>query len=385
MEPAETTLLRLIAQVYDAALDPARWGAVVDAIREAVGGEASAMLLYDFAFEPHLGHPVDALGLSGYEASTLATYQHYAPVDTRMPLVRAKPVGSVYVDDRDFEFRTVKETEIFNDFFLPRALGHGMAVNLFADDSRASMFSIHRHLRHGSFEPEANRLLEALAPHITRALQIHRQAALLRIQRDCATQALDALAAGLVVADRNATVLWANETGERLLRAGDGLGISRGRLAAPKPGLTQAMHAMIAHAVDIASGKAAQAGEALRLERRDKKAPLTVLACPLRPGDPLFYRAVPAALVLVNDPDRKCMPRPETLARFYGLTSAQADLLTALVDGQRIADYADEKGIALSTAKTHLKHLFEKTGENRQSDLVRAVLTNPVLNADAST
>ena len=378
---SDALLLRLIGQVYDAALDPERWPALVDAIKQAVGGSASVMLHYDGVLVGRSVGNVGVSGLSGYEQSALSTYNHYASIDTRTPLVAAMPVGGVYVDDRDFGFGTVMESEIFHEFFRPLSLGHGMAANLFRDDSRMSAFSVHRHLKDGAFSPEAVQLFEALAPHVTRALQIHRQAALLRIERDGATQALDELAAGLIVVDRNARVLWANGVGEGLLCAGDGLGAFCGRLTTSRPDTTQALHAQIAQAVATAIGTAAQAGEVLRLERHEARRPLAVLVCPLRPDEPLFQRAVPAALVLVNDPDRRSQPRPETLAKFYGLTLAQANLLTALVDGRRIADYANEKGISMNTAKSHLQRIFERTGQSRQSDLVREVLTNPVFRA----
>ena len=378
-ESMDAVLLRLIALVYDAALDPTRWSAVVAAIKEAVGGEASAMLHVDQA----LGSPrctSDIVGVSGYEMSDLETYRYYAPIDTRALVMKARPLGSVYVDDRDLRFGAFTETEIFNDFFRPRSLGHGMSVNFFTDDNRLSFLSVHRHLKTGAFDPQTIRLFEALAPHVTRALQLHRQTTLLRIERDGATQALDALAAGLIVVDRNARPLWANGTAERLLRIGDGLGVVQGRLAATaRPGQTQALHAMVAEAVATASGVGAEAGAVLRLERRESGSPLAVLVCPLRPDDPLFQRGTPAAVVLVNDPDINPSPRAATLARFYGLTAAQAELLAALVDGQRIADYADEKGISMNTVKAHLKRIFEKTDVNRQSDLVREVLTNPVI------
>jgi DNA-binding CsgD family transcriptional regulator len=67
------------------------------------------------------------------------------------------------------------------------------------------------------------------------------------------------------------------------------------------------------------------------------------------------------------------------VARLYKLTRAETRLLYAILRGDRISTYANQAGITLNTAKTHLKQLFSKTEARRQADLVRLVLGNPVL------
>jgi DNA-binding CsgD family transcriptional regulator len=67
------------------------------------------------------------------------------------------------------------------------------------------------------------------------------------------------------------------------------------------------------------------------------------------------------------------------ITRLYGLTGAEARLLQALVRGERVGTYAKNAGITLNTAKGYLKQLFSKTQTRRQSDLLRLVLSNPLL------
>jgi DNA-binding CsgD family transcriptional regulator len=55
----------------------------------------------------------------------------------------------------------------------------------------------------------------------------------------------------------------------------------------------------------------------------------------------------------------------------YGLTPAEARLLAALVEGERLNGYARRTGISITTAKSHLNSLFDKVGERRQADLIR--------------
>ena len=64
----------------------------------------------------------------------------------------------------------------------------------------------------------------------------------------------------------------------------------------------------------------------------------------------------------------------------YDLTPAELRTFELIADGRTPHDVAAKLGIAHSTVKTHLQRVFEKTGCNRQADLVRlaASLSLPV-------
>ena len=54
----------------------------------------------------------------------------------------------------------------------------------------------------------------------------------------------------------------------------------------------------------------------------------------------------------------------------FDLTPAEARLTEALSRNIRLSDYGAAAGLSPNTVKTHLKRIFEKTGVNRQVDLV---------------
>ena len=59
------------------------------------------------------------------------------------------------------------------------------------------------------------------------------------------------------------------------------------------------------------------------------------------------------------------------MAAAFGLTPAETKVLPSLFAGRMLAKTAATLGIAGSTAKTHLEHIFLKTGVTRQADLMR--------------
>ena len=63
------------------------------------------------------------------------------------------------------------------------------------------------------------------------------------------------------------------------------------------------------------------------------------------------------------------------LMDLYALTPQEARLAVELCFSTSLADVARELGIAMDTARTHLKRVFSKTDTNKQSQLVLLVAT----------
>ena len=61
----------------------------------------------------------------------------------------------------------------------------------------------------------------------------------------------------------------------------------------------------------------------------------------------------------------------EATAAAFGLTPTETRLLESLLAGHTLAETATALGIAITTAKTHLDNIFQKTGVNRQAELMR--------------
>jgi DNA-binding CsgD family transcriptional regulator len=126
-------------------------------------------------------------------------------------------------------------------------------------------------------------------------------------------------------------------------------------------------------------GAADDAGGTLPLPRPWPRKALTAVVTPLPATTPLadlaFDLSRPAALLLINDPDRAVPLPAERLASAFGLTSAEAKLAAALATGTSLSDYADAAQITIGTARWYLKQALAKTGAHRQSELVRHVIT----------
>ena len=72
------------------------------------------------------------------------------------------------------------------------------------------------------------------------------------------------------------------------------------------------------------------------------------------------------------------------MERLFGLTPTEARLLGSLATGSSVEDYAQQRGVSVGTARVQLKQIQSKTGQHRQSDLVRLVLSSAAAHLSGS-
>jgi DNA-binding NarL/FixJ family response regulator len=207
--------------------------------------------------------------------------------------------------------------------------------------------------------------------HLTRRTQqhIHDQ-----LQDDVASlvQLLDHVPVGVALLDRGARPRIANAPVRELLDRRDGLTLGPdGSLRTEDRSTNEQIRALL-HAL---AQHSSQAGGAWTAGRESNDEPLHLVLSPLRPGQ----SSSAVAALIVHDPTRPCSAPESLLQRVHGLTPAEASLASVMMQGCPIEQAADQLGVSVNTAKTHLKRVFSKTGVTRQAELVYLLLTGPAL------
>jgi DNA-binding CsgD family transcriptional regulator len=269
--------------------------------------------------------------------------------------------------------REFMKTEFYNDFARPRGIHRPMGAMLQLTRDAVATIAVNQPEFKRPFERYERRRLQALVPHIKRALQLR-----LRQRRQVPPTSaqglvLDALTFAVLVCDAGARVVCANVGAESLARAGKGivLGGSPKRLGAPMSGEAHALAALI-H--DAAYGGS---GGATRLTSRDG-AKLLALVTPLPRG--LGGLGGPGhALVALRAASDDPPFTQAMLCALFHLSPAQALIALAIYDGKTPEEIAASRGIRISTLRTHLTEIFLRTGVENQRDLVRLLGTLPQL------
>jgi len=141
------------------------------------------------------------------------------------------------------------------------------------------------------------------------------------------------------------------------------------QLYAPIPSAASELRSALALAAgnEVGIGKT---GLAIRLTEPDVP-PLFAHVLPLT-GSDFRTRLQPTAVAAVfigAPPDAQ--DGADDVAAAFGLTPAENRLLAGLFAGRTLTETAATLGITRPTAKTHLEHIFLKTGVARQADLMR--------------
>ena len=376
-------LLALVEEIYDAATGATPWNTVCKGLMRLVGAQSASLMVGDFAAGRadllyHADIPMDAV---------LAYRNHYREVDlwtiraaeaTARHGIGARPkvwISGHLVPDREF-----LRSEFYADF--GRHYGLRYVVGTVVPLGAAGMMPIglHRPEDAPPFNELDAQLLGCVLPHLRRALQLRHQLKPAASSVAPELAALDALSVGVLVVDAELHVLTANMTAEMMMAGGSAIrSIHRGA-----NGTRQTIAAAANHkdntslsALVRATALGGSAGGAVRLRDVDGGAMLAALVTPLprrmlgKVGE-LAGRVAGQALILLRELSASQEPpKAELLRNLFGFTPAEAEVARALVGGATRSMVAVKRGTQVSTVRTQVRSVLEKTGAANLRDLER--------------
>jgi DNA-binding CsgD family transcriptional regulator len=257
----------------------------------------------------------------------------------------------------------------FQQWAKPLGMADFMVFFLMHTPMHLSCFSGGRHVRQGIITDREIELGKLLLPHVRRAVTISKVLDVRTIAGERTAEALDALRCAVVLTNEHGTILHANRAAEHMLDAGGPIQSAQGVLQATAPSAASELRS----ALTLAAGNEAGFGKiglAIRLNEPDVP-PIFARVLPLT-GSDFRTRLQPAAVAAVfigTPPDAQ--DGADAVAAAFGLTPAETKVLASLFAGRTLAETAATLSITRPTAKTHLEHIFLKTGVTRQAELMR--------------
>jgi DNA-binding CsgD family transcriptional regulator/PAS domain-containing protein len=358
----------LIDSIYEAVLQPDEWETVIQGM--AAQFSASNVAIAGYNAQTHVTEASDWRKDTEYLQSFAAYWvKHNFLWDSTIAL----PVGTTFRFDTIVERDQLERSPIYNEWFRPQDMEFVLGTHLLTEGPWSVTATLYRATDQGEFDSRDMARFAALLPHLQRATQLRARLARADLYRSDLRSALDTLDRAAILVDREAKVAFANDAAERLFEI-SGLTVSRnGHLSVPDPAQSRLLRGSIADCLGSQNGD----GGASMVIHRPHGRPLTIIVSRLPPSRSVFD--VATALVLIDDPDCPAGPScPDLLRAAYGLTGAEARLALALVGGRKLRDVADEFGITFATGRTHLAHIFHKTGVSSQAQLVRLLLRSGI-------
>jgi DNA-binding CsgD family transcriptional regulator len=359
----------LVATIYDAVLTPELWPLALEGIRDFVRGCAANFYWQDASKEN-----AGVFYSVGIEPAYLQSYfQTYAKMNPLYPAAAFIAPGVVFDAGDIVPISELRQTRFYSEWMRPQGMADAVVANLEKSVASVAALAVIRGKREGLADEEARRRMRLIVPHMLRAASIGHLVAEQASGKAALTDTLNSLAAAVVLVDATGNVVFANEAAAILIESGRLLRNGPGGLAAIDPQANRALQNAIVEG-GRASARSGARGIAISLSPKHNErwlAHVLPLTSGVRQQSAALHSAATAVFVREAALD---IPSPlETVARLYKLTGTEVRVLHAVVETGGVPDIAAVLGISRTTVRTHLKHLFEKTGTRRQADLVKLI------------
>jgi DNA-binding CsgD family transcriptional regulator/PAS domain-containing protein len=362
-------LASLISAIYDAALDDSLWPQVLERVSAFVHGPGAMIFCYDAGLKT--GQRFYSWGDD--PDFTRSYFDHYAAISPFLPAQLLLDVGDVKSVFELMPQSEFVETRFYREWVKPQ----GYVDNVFAilDKSSKSYaaIAVTRDTKTGIVDEKCRENMRLIAPHVRRAVMIGNVIDVHKAEAAMLGDAMGSLSSAVYFVDEDARIVFANKAGQEL--AGDGLVVrNENQMLTAVDAEADAKLKRVFAASANGDAAVGAGGIAVRLPNaRNERwlAHVLPLTSGVRELVRRSYAATAAVFVRKASPDTPSAM--ETVAKLYGLTASELRVLQSVMELGVNRKVADSLGISEATVKTHLQHLFEKTGTHRQSDLIGLV------------
>lgn len=365
---------RILASLYDAMLDGARWATTAALIDEACGLTGNSLMVGE---GPE--GDVRVLFVGGYSRGQRRDdlereyLENYHPGDERVPRIRRMPDSRLAHIRELYTTEELKTSATYNELLLRARKQDSLNVRLDGPDGSHITWGLGDPVDAEGWGSSRIAMVTALLPHVRQFVRVRQALVQAEARRTTVTALLDNPRVGVVHLDRRGRVMEANDRARVVLRHGDGLSDRGGALRARRSADQVRLERLVGDALPDAGGPAS--GGSMLLRRSTVQPPFVVHVKPVDVPRPDYGARHVAALLLIVEPGRQHRVNPDVVATTLELTPTESQVAVWLADGKSVRDMAEETGRTEGSIHWHLHQIYEKQSISRQADLVRLVLS----------
>jgi DNA-binding CsgD family transcriptional regulator len=217
------------------------------------------------------------------------------------------------------------------------------------------MFVALRDAKAGPADAETKRRLSTLLPHLSRAIQSNRSKESPTAQL---SELFACLASPIVIVDSKLRISFSNASAEAMLAMHPALSAANGFLVVDDPRAREALEKALCD-----KGRSNKGAFAIMLESGAERCCVMHVLLLSQGGAALFVRSLSIGSESVGP-----------AADLYGLTARERSVLLCITEVGGVPATARALGLSEGTVKGYLKSIFQKTGAERQADLVKVAL-----------
>lgn len=366
---------RLVGMIYDCVLAPERWHAAIEAIRaefDFANGTLSSVAM------PSGKHILGAVaGISPYWLSRMGEVSDALPdLWGGHHRIAQYPLEEPIVNSQACDPDHVAHNRYYREWALPQGITDAVVIGLERENTMIANVAFGRHGAAGPIDESVTHGLRLLAPHLRRAVNISRILEAKSIEAASFASVVEAHKAGVAMVDGRMHVLHANRVAQTMFAKGDPIATRNGRFTLSDHTAERALETAVAQCASDEVLLSHRSGTGVAFRRQDGTA-WVVHVLPLKRRRSALDQSTQVVVALfIVKANRPIEQMPSAmLDMLYELTPAEAQVFALIVEGLTPAGAAARLGIAISTVKSHLNHVFQKTGTRRQADLARLALS----------
>jgi DNA-binding CsgD family transcriptional regulator/PAS domain-containing protein len=369
----------LIGSIYDCVIAPERWTAVLDEICAEFGFATGALSVASLTNMKAVVNAVSGSDLAQMAQNGVGYGADIIELWGGAERIQQYPLGEPIVQSQAVRPDIISSNRYYREWAMPRGLFDAVAVGLVRDRTMVGNAIFSQHESAGRIDDAQVDGLRLLAPHIRRAVTISNLFDMKAVEATTFAATVEALTVGVVLADEDSKIVHANAAAAAMLAAGDPIVARHGRIAVQSAATTAALQSAVAQAAKD-EATLGQKGIGIPIPRQGDK-PLVIHVLPLRRSHTRsgLIQSAAAAVFVTSASGPPRLPH-DALNQLYDLTPAEIRIFELICEGHTRDAISALLGVSVSTVKSHLIHVFEKTGCRRQVDLVRLAksLTFPV-------
>lgn len=370
--------LRVIAELYDAAIDAGSWSQVLDRLAVEVGAKSAVLLIletirdYKYSISKCSSHiNADPDHASIYE-------QHYSHFEAEhFKRVAQLPAGNIINEAEKYsdpaEFRSRPDVAFLEQHF---GIYERFAVRLNPEKAWFDCITFQYDRRRGNITDSEAAVLHNFIPHIAKVTSLSRTFTELEHRYRAVLGVLDRLLVGVFLVFGSGDVLLRNRTADNIIMQKDGFFVSNNnRLMATDQAANAKLLSAIESACCTAIGENCRTSSKIKIPRQSGTDSYLVDVFPIRDTLEEIDPQYKGALVMVLDYKQRPPVNIDGLKMLYELTDAEASVAYHLIDGRRNKEIAEIRGTKPESVKSLLKSLFAKTESGSRTELLSRLLS----------
>ena len=375
-DPRSGALMEILSGFHEASVDPKLWPKCLVALADALGAKVCAVASHDY--DTGSGRIEHSVYIN--KASVASYAERYSRLNIFLhqdEYFRAP--GAVWTDEQILMENELIDTPFYLEWLKPLGLHHHLFGILDRRRNVVTYLFLGRGEIDGPFSDTILALFRRLLPNLQRAFRSGQSLHEAHEIQKVASSVLDVIPIGVIIAGMAGNIIEANQRAQGMMANCSELSAGKSGLEIDHHGRRLRLRDLIAPDKPKSTKDRDDGIRAFSIQRPSGKKPLSILITPVADTGELRSPEEPAVIVFLGDPGYAVDIDQPRLCQLYGLTRAEARVAALLANGYRLEETAESLGLVYETARKHLKHVFGKTGTDRQAELIRMLVTGPAV------